>query len=876
MKLHRLEATGFGPYADKVEVDFDRLDEAGVYLLTGPTGAGKTTVLDAISYALFGEIPRAGRTAKVVSDHRELATTPRVVLEATIGTDRIRINRSPKHDRPRMRGSGTATQDQSIILEVHRDGEWQVLGDGWNECNGELVRRVGMNADQFCQVVMLPQGDFAKFLRADVRSRQALLEKLFPGIDLAWMEEWFNKRARADRDARTMKQREIADRFEQIRTIATELASEDENPLPETTETEPALSWIERKEKVLADRSSAKEKVQLEAVKKADRADLELRTLTDRSNAIEKKKAAEANLAELQGKSAWRKDLELEIKAADNAALVRQLDSSASELEATSRAARLSLSDLETELRTNPLTLKLDSQRLPEAEAELRAEATTILNFENEELPRRSKLGVRTREIEAELVLLDSDRPESPRGKAKVALERAKQRETEAKRSLVEIRETRTHNMAAELARDLGPEEACPVCGSHEHPALAEGEGPQFSKEQEDAAQTAFDRAAAATAEAQAETSQVENRLVEQKTKLETELSSARETLGKLEVRVKELTAGASSIGERRDAVGDAADLIRNLLAARKTVEERTAAASEARNKADAEATTRGFDSVGEALEASRSGDALERLKASLADHDQRLAVASSQMAELEDVDSSAEVDLEPARAAATEASVRRDETTGEASIARENLVTFRQVTGEIPRLFAELEPLRESAAVSEGLRQVVNGENERRMKLSIFVLATRLRQVIDAANHHLQKMSDQRYELVYSGDLAGHGATSGLGIEVFDAHTSENRPTSSLSGGESFWASLSLALGLAEIVAAESGGKRIETLFIDEGFGTLDPESLGNVIDVIDSLRAGGRSVGLVSHVEEMKNRIPAQIQVSAGKQGSTLEVVV
>ena len=265
----------------------------------------------------------------------------------------------------------------------------------------------------------------------------------------------------------------------------------------------------------------------------------------------------------------------------------------------------------------------------------------------------------------------------------------------------------------------------------------------------------------------------------------------------------------------------------------------------------------------------------LDRLKEELDEYDKALAIVRSQLEELAEVDTSREIDTEPARARAEETGAMRDQAIAEAGIAEEALKTFRSVTSAVPDLYRELEPLRRAAEISEELNRMTNGDNERKMKLSIYVLATRLRQVIDVANHHLQRMSDQRYELVYSGDLVGHGATSGLGIEVFDAHTSENRPTSSLSGGESFWASLALALGLAEIVATESGGKSIDTLFIDEGFGTLDPESLNNVIDVIDSLREGGRSVGLVSHVEEMKLRIPAQIRVEPSRKGSKLSVV-
>ncbi len=166
-----------------------------------------------------------------------------------------------------------------------------------------------------------------------------------------------------------------------------------------------------------------------------------------------------------------------------------------------------------------------------------------------------------------------------------------------------------------------------------------------------------------------------------------------------------------------------------------------------------------------------------------------------------------------------------------------------------------------------------MSADNQLQMRLSSYVLATRLDQVLAAANERLLLMRDQRYSIRRCGQRTGPGR-AGLGLEVLDAWTGEARRPATLSGGETFVVSLALALGLADVVAEESGGLSVGTLFVDEGFGMLDPDTLDDVMDRIDSLRAGGRTVGVVSHVTELRARIPTQVHVCAGRDGSTIEV--
>ena len=200
------------------------------------------------------------------------------------------------------------------------------------------------------------------------------------------------------------------------------------------------------------------------------------------------------------------------------------------------------------------------------------------------------------------------------------------------------------------------------------------------------------------------------------------------------------------------------------------------------------------------------------------------------------------------------------------------------QLAGLAPQLaasLAELEPLAAAAAEARGLADLAAGQgaNTLKMTLSSFVLAARLEEVAAAASERLLKMTSGRYSLVHTDARRG-GGRSGLGLLACDGWTGVDRDTSTLSGGETFLASLALALGLADVVTAEAGGARIEALFVDEGFGSLDEDTLEEVMTVLDSLREGGRMVGIVSHVAELRQRIPAQIRVRKGRSGSDLAV--
>ncbi|MGA9870669.1 MAG: SMC family ATPase, partial [Rhodococcus sp. (in: high G+C Gram-positive bacteria)] len=235
MRLHRLEIAAFGPFARSESVDFDALGADGLFLLHGQTGAGKTTVLDAVAFALYGTVPGARREGKrLLSDHAEPGAVPTVALEATLGGRRVRIVRSPEYQRPKKRGVGTTKQNAKASL-TWLDGEGQNL-TRLDEIGDAVGAALGMSADQFFQVVLLPQGEFARFLRADSDERGTLLERLFDTARFGDIEEWFAEARRASSAALESSRIAIDKLLGQISTASGEAEQLDRPPVEWATD----------------------------------------------------------------------------------------------------------------------------------------------------------------------------------------------------------------------------------------------------------------------------------------------------------------------------------------------------------------------------------------------------------------------------------------------------------------------------------------------------------------------------------------------------------------------------------------------------------------------------------------------------------------
>jgi DNA repair protein SbcC/Rad50 len=967
VRLHHLRLTAFQAFAGSEQVDFDALAESGLFLLHGDTGAGKTTLLDAIAFALYGQVPGArARDARLRSDHAGAGTRTEVELEVTLRERRLRIVRRPPQERPKLRGEGTTREGHACTVE-ERDpatGEWTTLAARPDEARHELDALLGMSCDQFCQVVLLPQGEFATFLRADSGERQAVLERLFGTDRFARVELWLNdrrKRAWAELQRASQAVRELVARVAEV--------AEEEPP----DELDLCAEWVAglgvRADAELVSAAAARTAAAA-ARAEAEQALARARTLAERRA---RHATAVEQLAAWQARRPDRDQAEAQLTAARRAAPLATL------LCAAPRLASPGVAPADPEGHTSPADLRaraaeargeagaLDAlvaveQRLAVADAELAtlerradqaaARARTSAASLEAAAGRRASLdaaaqaardaAARAERLTAEALAtreragraVERDRLAAELSGAQDRRRRAVDAEQESHAAWLELRERRLAGMAAELAADLRPGEPCTVCGATEHPAPARSHAsdadsaaadpsaagrPRTSlADREQAAQSAHETAGAARTTAEQDVARIEaqiaaaraiagdddaDALVQRASRLDAELAQARTTADGLAATEQALAALAAQVAEHEQARQAAG---RDEAAARATHAERSAAlaadrariaqargsattvaerAQALRAEADAaehEAAAReaGFADAAEARAALLDEDARAALAEHIEDYDRGLAERRARVENPELAGAVAAheptpdlASLEAHAAAAVEAG---DQATRRLGLADKRLADLERLAAALEAALQELEPVAERERTIRELAGLVDGtapSNRLHMRLSAYVLAARLEEVAAAATLRLERMSNGRYRLIHTDERARGERRAGLELRIVDGWTGQERPPATLSGGETFLASLALALGLADVVAAEAGGSRLETLFVDEGFGSLDERTLDEVLDVLDRLREGGRTVGIVSHVAELRQRIPARLRVVKGRSGSRVE---
>ncbi|MEV6117341.1 SMC family ATPase [Streptomyces sp. NPDC052109] len=991
MRLHRLDITAFGPFGGSQSVDFDALSAAGLFLLHGPTGAGKTSVLDAVCYALYGSVPGArqsGQGMNLRSDHAEPRTRTEVRLDLTVAGRRLEITRQPPWERAKLRGTGTTVDKAQTWLREYdvTTGAWKDRSRSHQEIGEEITQLLGMSREQFCQVVLLPQGDFARFLRADAEARGRLLGRLFDTRRFADVEKRLAERRRAtearvrEGDAALLAD---AHRMQQEAGDAMEL--------PELAPGDPGLAEavlgaaavaratarerltvarcrLDAAESVRAETRRALDDVRelarlqsrfTEARRRAERLQERAGTHREAQQRMERSRKAEAVAPALELRQAAEEEHRRAAAAETRtrgALPGSYADAGAGGLASAARRAAEELGGLDAARRAERRLAELTEERsgldrqeradedvLREAEAWLaewdttRAALQSRVDSAQEAATRAERLAVQRDPMRGRLTAartrdqLAADLEDAQR-RALAAAQRAQ----DARTHWLDLKEQRLNGIAAELAAHLSDGEPCAVCGATEHPAPARKVAGHVDRETEEQALAAYQRAeeqhtgderrlgvvrealAAATAEA-GDTPTA--RLEEAAAELEQEYTSARRDASALHVVHEELRRAEQERERRLADRQQAAVRAASRLTRRESLEREQAQLetelTQARGgsgsvAARAAQLERQVALLTEAADAVRAAeDAAQRLKdadARLADAAYRAGFDTPQAAAAALLDAAAHRELQhrldawqteeaAVRAmlaeADTAAAAQRpsaDPATAERTAAAAELrlreaASARDAAGrccaELDRLSARatqavrrLAPLREEydrVARLAALTAGTSADNERKMRLESYVLAARLEQVAAAATARLQRMSGARYTLVHSDDRTGRGR-SGLGLHVVDAWTGRERDTATLSGGETFFASLALALGLADVVTDEAGGVRLDTLFIDEGFGSLDDQTLDEVLDVLDSLRERDRSVGIVSHVPDLRRRIHAQLEVVKGRSGSAL----
>jgi exonuclease SbcC len=993
MRLHTLELQAFGPYATAQRVDFERLGGSGLFLLEGPTGAGKTTILDAITFALYGGLAGEGAGADRLRSHfARPDAEPSVALEFSLRGIRYRVSRVPEHQRPKRRGGGYTTEPSHVHLQ-RRDGDrWISLSSNKAEVGDAITDLVGLNRVQFTQVMLLPQGEFAKFLRCGDDDRRAVLTKLF-GTQLydRITAELDRRRFEAER-ARAQAAKAIADAV----SAAAEAAGLDPGERGELL----VLSAADRAVRLKQVGDELAETVALTgealdlAASQARAALAAGERAKTRHGLLIRLTHALAKLREHESTRAEQDDRAGRLAAARRAEPVRPLLAVLAEAEATVSAARQVLSGLEPDPAEGMLAGRggpeaatraeecereaASLQHLVDAEAALPGRRTALdalaeaaatasalagsLETAKEELPERiAALATRLEEAKAEAASAEGSRGRlAVIAKQRAAAIRLAERgpllaaRTSAVRDAVdhhqrlvdehqEAMNARLRGMAAELAGGLADGRPCPVCGSMAHPAPARPAGGAVTEQDLADAAGRRDAAEARRRQAEAERDEVasevaacaavaEGRTADdladeaaalteslkraeqaaaQAARLGPELAdrraerervadelltaakaaeASRERAEKAQADLDDLRAelaaasyGYPAVAARQRALRARAVRDKALAAALDGVAVACTAEQRARVTAEQEARARGFATLEEAGSAAATPDAQARLDAQVTSWNSTLCAlkAAAEADDLAGLDSGEAPAAAAAAVAAAAALARAQEAEQDARRSRERaaeraarlserLDQVRDAEESADRLAEATDPVIRLAGLAKGM------DGHRRVALTTYVLRHWFGQVVAAANVRLAAMSSGRYELKRIDEGETRRQRAGLTLSVIDRHTGAERGPGSLSGGETFYTSLALALGLADVVKAEAGGVDLDTLFIDEGFGSLDADTLDQVMAVIDDLRDRGRVVGIVSHLADLKDRVAERLEVRRLPDGSSTVRVV
>ena len=984
MRPHHLQLTAFGPFADTVEVDFDRLGQGGLFLMHGETGAGKTTVLDGLSFALYGRVPGVRGIHRLRSDHASAEVRTQVRLEVSLGGRLLRVTRSPAQERPKRRGQGATVEPASVALDEWDpaiEGGWRPRSTRVGEVDAELSGLLGMSADQFHQVVLLPQGQFAKFLHSDAAERTQLLQRLFGTDRFRRIEDWLADQRRQTKDAYEAAREGVLRIAAQVARVCGE-AEPDVVPDPGWVADRLTLAR-EQAAAATAVAEAARREQELTQVAAAEATDL-ARRQQRRQGVLVRQRALEAGAARLatsqaEIESARRANavvpaLESEARRARQSAQAHAAweragaalpagltTASIEQLREVASAGRETLgrliegADLErlaaaadrevaaalgviksAERRIAELAPLQEQAPVLQAAAEARIAAARQAAFA---LAAESAAADRTREALAAAQLRAARAAEIQR----LSLAHLEAREVAVGLDLAlrDLRDQRIEGMIAELAQHLDDDTPCPVCGSLEHPDPSELRGQAIvTKDDEVAAgaasSAAHDRAReigerlaaarsgheaaearlrewgcehaelpdleAAVASAAAAVDQLTARAAglepaeQEAGRLSAAEATRRAELGSLESRmavaeqrrVTALEQQRELVARLSELLGDAADVATARLSTLRLVESVEAAASalqaaaradderlEADSEAQLAAAEAGFASAEKARTAIRDTEALTSLEAEVTRGQQEAAAVAELLADPElAVALTPAAPVETAMAAARQAVALSRQAEQSLATAEHRVRELAELEVKLAGRRSALEPVAAKARQAKELADLAAGigPNRLNMPLSAYVLAARLEEVAEVASLRLRAMTQGRYTLIHS-DASKGNLRSGLRLLVSDAWTGQDRDTATLSGGETFLASLALALGLAEVVTASSGGAPLEALFVDEGFGTLDEDTLDEVLDVLDGLREGGRLVGIVSHVPSLRDRIPSRLRVYKGTAGSTLK---
>ena len=911
MRPLKLTLSAFGPYAGEMTLPLDELGKSGLYLITGDTGAGKTTLFDAVTFALYGEASGGQRSPGMFRSKYAAPETPTFVeLEFECRGQRYTVRRVPKYQRPKLHGTGTTEQSAEATLLLPAGAPITRL----QEVNDAIRDILGLDRNQFMQIAMIAQGDFLRLLLAPTEERRQIFRRIFKTDLYQRLQDDLKQEAAA------LAQRCDAGRRSVEQYIAGVMCPEDDPAFPSLEAARqgklPAQEAADRIAGLLeADRQRSQE---LQA--SVDALDGQLRAIHTRLELAGEQQRRRGALSELETAlarqvreqaQAQEALAQAEEKAKDREALGRELTLLEAELPDYEKrdALRQEAARLGAELtRSDARQADLESQARSRAQAltrqEQAAEELRAAPAKREQLLARQAQAQR-REKQLCGALAQSEHVaalgEALHGRQQ-QYRAAAQAAQEAERRYFQMNEAFLAEQAGVLALGLREGEPCKVCGSIHHPAPAcpsPGAPTQeaLNRAQKAAAQSRetlrqeSEACAALRSTGTAARQQLEAGLQEagvEEARLPQEIQQVRggledltRQIGAEAARCARLTEAERAIPAARQALEELNKTIAALTADRSALCARREAVA-----AQAAALALRFPTAGDArkaLEEKRQRLELLRRAAEQAGQTLReksdavLRTRSAAQQLRQQLEDAPKIDVQADLDAQTQAQTQRREKLAQKEGADGRIAANAAALSGLRRQLAALTALESRYAWVRALADTAGGTVRGKAKLSLeaYVQTTYFEQIIRRANLRLTVMTDGQYELKRRAEAENRQSQSGLELDVIDHCNGSERSVKSLSGGESFLASLALALGLSDVIQSSAGGVRLDTMFVDEGFGSLDDQALNQAMKALLTLTEGDRLVGIISHVSDLKQRIDRQIVVTKTLTGSAARIV-
>ena len=924
MMPQKLTMSAFGPYVEKTVINFAELGESGIYLITGDTGAGKTTIFDAISYALFGDASGDERDAKMLrSKYAEPDDATYVELEFKYSGKEYAIKRSPEYERTALRGGGTTKQVATVEF-LPPSG---LLLSKANEVNAYIEELLGVNREQFAQIAMIAQGEFRKLLNADTRDRQEIFRKLFKTDNYQILQQRLKTEAN-DLYRQYMNAKQSIEQYVseiQVSEDEEEEVDFSEMPVGEALEKLDEMCETDNKDlKEYNKRITESEKL-LDNVNKIIEKDNEVREVREQIKVCQNnEKFYTRKIAELAA--------ELEKAPSENEMNknLREAEKLKEQVESFKEIERLEkdVGELTTKLNATTEEKKKNAKLAEEKTVtlkELRDEYQKSENLADE----RDKLSGSRSELVVIRSSLDriltcaSEREKNQTRIAEMRAEyvRARKKCDEATKNYNEKMQLFFDEQAGVIAERLEEGKPCPVCGSEEHPIIAVKPSEVPTEDELNLLEKEKDKA-------QAEMTNKSEQAGALKIKIETyekdailEAKNISEIFEKIPESIEKLFEKAKVEKEKNTdeilKLEKKIDEVEEKIRKRKELAEeitRTETAVEKMKEAVGELDAREKDL---AIKVKSGESVVKEKKKQLLSTDKnelllQIEKCEKRAREIKDVRTKLDVEIKRTQAVAAQNSgklsslIERkeklpkpvekiDEMTEKAERLEEMCDEMKQEANDLSfRLrrnnelqknisdglekFAEIE---EKHKIVRSLSDTANGTltGKEKVMLEIYVQTTFFDRIVQRANTRFFKMTSGHFELKRAESALNKTSQSGLDLNVIDHYNGAERSVKTLSGGESFMASLSLALGLSDEIQVSAGGIQLKTMFIDEGFGSLDAVTLSQALDALSELAdpEGGKLVGIISHVEELKNRIDKQIVVTKDMSGrSSAKIVI